>query len=387
MSRFRGNRLEFDELVSRWGNGSPGFMMALLRGQLGQSIVETQEKLARDALFTNAQFMFLADGTAWSLGTSDFSTLSGSAYQVDIRQINETRLRLTERSSAYTRNWGTFAQPVPGAQFANDLLVLTTPNVLYDIENSDEGYWVEMLTTLQDERLINGGKFRYKGMTFAENRSLGILYNAGPITWQCGVTSPINWGDGSPDPDAGTLVDNIYLVGQSGTDQVHFIQCDSVGTSQFVQGDRITIHTARTATWGVTNGCDIFDGESVEATVVSVDEANERIVVREPMTYEFTTAFTAAPASTASATIYAFVTKARAIHPIIIVGSRGMCTFAMRTKIRTHNPTDTVADLPGVIRATWDQYGQYNLWNPYPWEILFAVASDTRSGYDAVSLR
>jgi hypothetical protein len=377
---------EFDELVSRWGNGSPQFMMALLRGQLGQSITETHEKLARDALFTNAQFQFLANGTRWSVGTADWSTLSGATYQVDIRQINEVRLRLTERSSAYTRNWGTFAQPVPGSQFAGDMLVLTTPNVLYDIENSDEGYWLESLHVLQDERIINGGRFRYKGMTFAENRS-GILYNAGPITHQCGVTSPILWGDGSPDPDAGTQVDNIYFVGQSGADCTHYIQCDDIGTSQFEQGDRITIHTSRTSDYGVTNGCDIFDGESYEATVVSVDESTERIVIREPMTYEYTAAFTATPVSTASATIYAFVTKARAVHPIVFVGSRGMCTFAMRTKIRTHNPEDNIADLPGVIRATWDQYGQYNLWNPYPWEILYAVASDTRSGYDAVSLR
>jgi len=378
---------EFDELVSRWGNGTPAFMMALLRGQLGQSITMTHEKLARDALFNNAQFKFLANGTKWVAGTADFSTLSGSTYQVDIRQIDEVRLRLRERSTAYTRNWGAHAQPVPGAQFAGDMLVLTTPNVLYDIENSDEGYWLESLHVLQDERIINGGRFRYKGMTFAENASLGTLYNAGTIGWQCGVTSPILWGDGSPDPDAGTMVDNIYLVGQSGSDATHYIQCDNVGTSQFAQGDRITIHTARTTDWGITDGCDIFDGESYEATVVSVDEATERIVIREPMTYEYTAPFQATPNSTSATTVYAFVTIAKNIHPIVMVGSRGMCTFAQRTKIRTYNPQDNVADLPGVVRASWDQYGQYNLWNPYPWEILFAVASDTRSGYDAVSLR
>lgn len=378
---------EFDEQVSRWGNGTTAFMMSLLRNQLGQSITETAEKLARDALFSNCQFKFMANGTKWASGTADFSTLSGSTYQVDPRMINEVRLRLSERSSVYTRDWGNIAQPVPGAAFANDILVLTTPNVVYDVWNTEANDWLENLALLQDDRLINGGQFRYRGMVFAENRSMGILRNAGPLTWQCGVTSPIHWGDGSPDPDANEMVDSIYLVGQSSSTITHYIQCDNVGTDKFEKGDRISIHTARTTDWGITDGCDFLDGETVEAIVYSVNESTHRITLTTPMTYEFTTAFTATPNSTSSATIYAYVTKARDIHPIIFVGSRGMCTFAMRTKIRTYNPQDALADLPGVVRASWDQYGQYNLWNPYPWEILFAVASDTRSGYDSVALR
>jgi len=64
----------------------------------------------------------------------------------------------------------------------------------------------------------------------------------------------------------------------------------------------------------------------------------------------------------------------------------GMCTFAARTGIRLHNPPD-IADLPGVFRYTWDEYGSWNNWNPYVHEIHFCVASDTRGGRDKVSLR
>ena len=377
---------EFDQLVTRWGTGT-SLMMQLMRGQLGQNIVETQEKLAREALFNNAQFKFLANGTKWASSTADFSTLSGSTYQVDVGMIDQVRLRLKERSSLYLRNWGTYAQPVPGGPFAQDMLVITTPNVIYDVWNAVDNEWLESLALLQDERLINGGQFRYRGMVFSEANALGVLRNAGPITHQCGVTSPISWGDGAPDPDAGSQVDSIYFVGQSSSDVTHYIQCDDVGTSKFTQGDRISIHTARTSDWGVTNGCDFLDGETVEAIVYSVNESTNWIVLTAPMTYEFKESFTATPQSTTAGTFYAFVTNARDVHPIVFVGSRGMCTFAMRTPIRKYEPQDVIADLPGVIRASWDQYGQYNLWNPYIYEVLFAVASDTRSGYDAVDLR
>lgn len=377
---------EFDELVSRYGNGTPQFMMQVLRKRLQQGIVQTHEKLARDALFNWADFKFLANGTVWLAGTADFSTLTAAAaYQVDISFIEDVKLRLIERSKEYLQEWGTYVQPVPGKNFERDLLVITTPNVIHDIWNTPEGQWMEDLYSLQDERIINGGVFRYKKITFVENR-FGVLYNAGPLSYQCGVTSPINWGDGAPDPDTDT-VQNVYYTGQSSADIVHYIQCDSVGTSQFAQGDRITIHVARTTDWGITDGADIFDGESYEAVVNSVDEANERLTLTQPMTQEYTASFTATPNSTAAATIYAFVTKARHIHPIVVVAARGMHTFAARTKIRIHNPQDDVVDLPGVARVTWDEYGEFNRWNPYPYEILFAVASDTRSGYDAVALR
>jgi hypothetical protein len=378
---------EFDELVSRYGGGTPQFMMGVLRRQLQYSIVDTYEKLARDALFTFSDFRFLGNGAVWTAGTADFSTLTAtSTYQVDIRFIEDVKLRLAERSLRYRREHGTYAQPVPGENFARDLLVLSTPNVIYDIWNSPEGEWLEDLTTLQDQRIINGGAFRYKQMTFAE-MPMGALFNAGVITHQCGVTSAIRWGDGAPDPDLGTLVDGVWLTGQSSDTVTHYIQCDDTGTAQFVQGDRITIHTARTTDWGITDGCDVFDGASVEAVVNSVDDATNRIVLMEPLTYEFIDAFRATPNSTAEATIYAFVTKARHVHPIVVVGSRGMCTYAQRRKIRLYTPSDQHFDLPGVHRVTWDDFGQYNRWNPYVYELLFVTASDTRSGYDQVALR
>jgi len=376
---------EFDELVSQFGKGTPAFMMAVLKQRMMAGVIETHEKIARDAIFKWAQFRFLADGSAWAAGTADWSTLAASSsYQVQVEQIEDTKLRMAERTVQFLQEFGTFAEPVPN--FPMDSLVMTTPNVMYDIWTSESGQWLQDIRQMQDQRVINGGVARYRGVTFVENPWL-VLYNGGPISKQVGVTSAINWGDGAPDPDTEDAVDNVYLVGQSSADIVHYVQCSSFSAGDFAAGDRVTIHVQRTADYGVTNGCDVFDGESYEAVVYSVDATNNQVKFTEPITQAYTASFTGTPDGGSSATLYAYITLARNIHPILVIGSRGMATFAARTKIRYHTPVDVEADLPGVLRASWDEYGQANRWNPYIYEVIYAVASDTRSGRSAVSLR
>jgi hypothetical protein len=377
---------EFDNLVTRFGSG-PDFMLQVLRDRLGRSVVQTHEAIAKKAIFDYAKFMFLADGTKFAVGTADFSDIAASsAYQFRIKFVLESKLRMVERSVKYTQEWADWANPVPASP--GDALIMTTPNVMFDIWNSDEGTFMQDLRLLQDTRIINGGEARYFGATFVDNPEM-VLRNAGVISYQCGVTSPIHWGDGAPDPGDGgdgTMIDDTYLTGQSSANIVHYIQCDSVGTSEFVVGDHISIHRSRTAAWGITDGVDFLDGQTVVAEIVEVDETNERLVLFEPMTEEFVQAFTGTPNGGSEGTLYAYVTLARDIHPILVVGARGMATFAARTGVRFHNPPDT-SDLPGVYRFTWDEYGAPNSWNPYIYEIIFCAASDTRGGRDAVALR
>jgi hypothetical protein len=376
---------KFDQLVSRFESNPPMFMLQVLRNRLAQGIVETHEKIARDATFDFAEFQFTADGTLFAAGTNDFSDMTATAtYQFDIRFVNEIRLRMLERARKWTQRYGSWASPIPGAQYQNDLMIMCTPNHMYDVWTSDEGAWLEDLRQLQDERIINGGVARYRGATFVENPWL-VLRNAGPLTTQVAVTAQIDWGDGAPDPGdagSGTFVDNVYLVGQSSANVTHFIQCSAFVAADFSVGDVVSIHTTRTAAYGVTNGVDFLHGKTYEAEIVTVDAANNRLTISEPMTEEYIESFNDATFGQ----IYAYVTLARDIHPVVIVGARGYATFASRSKVGLYNPPD-VADLPGVHRFTWDEYGSPNRWNPYVYEIIFTVASDTRGGRDEVSLR
>jgi hypothetical protein len=374
---------EFDELVSRFGKGTPQFMLNVLRTRLMGGVIETHEMLARNAMLDYAIHKFLADGSKWVATSNDFDTIStASSWKVDLKLLEQARLRMAERSLDYRQEWGTYAQPVPG--FPGDILVITSPGVMYDIWNTAEGQWMQDLRELQDQRIINGGVVRWKGVTFVETM-WSVLFNAGSITRQVAVTEPIKFGDGAPDPDD-TRVDNVYLTGQSTSNQTHYVQCSDLGTSQFAAGNRVTIHIERTSDWGVTNGLDFTDGMSYEAEIYSVDETNERLTFRQPIPLEYAKAFQAAPQGGSATTCYAFVTKAQHIHPIYIVGSRGMATFASRRKIRVYNPIDT-ADLPNVLRVTWDEYGEMNRWNLDLYEVHFVAASSGLSGRGTVQVR
>lgn len=370
---------EFDEINSRFSRGSPQWILAILRERLMNSITQTHEKIARDMIFDYAQFKFLADGNAWSLGTYDFSTLTGSSsYQIGLQFCDDVKLRLIERSRQWTQRVGNWANPIPN--FPGDSMVMTTPNVIYDLWNSPEGDWVQELRGLGDERIINGGSFRYKGMTFIDNYWL-TLFNAGPVTKQVGVTSPINWGDGAPDPDT-SMVDNIFIVGQGHDDLKHYVQCTDFDSTDFYAGDMVSIHISRTSSWGVTNGCDFLDGKTLTAMVYSADASSNQLVFSEPIIEEYLESFN----DSTHGAIYAYITKARHVHPVLIVAARGMATFAARRPVRIYNPIDD-ADLPGVERVTWDEYGGKNRWNPYIYEVIFVNASDTRSGRAKVDLR
>jgi len=374
---------EFDELVSRYGGGSHQFMLNVLRTRLMGGIIETHELLARDALVEYALHKYLANGEAWLAGTYDFSTISTTAsWQIEVKLLEEVRLRLAERSMEYTQEWGTYAQPVPG--WPNDILCLTTPGVMYDLWNTEEGRFMRDLRELQDERIINGGQARWRGITFAETMD-AVLWNAGTLSKQVGVTSQIKWGDGSPDPDS-TMVDNMFLVGQSSTGITHYVQCSDFADGDFTKGDRLTIHTSRTTDYGITDGCDFTDGKSLTLEVYSADHSLNRLTFRWPITEEYRDPFIATPNGGSAATLYAFITKAQNIHPMYVIGSRGMATFASRRKIRIYQPGDD-ADLPGIHRVSWDEYGQMNRWNLDIYEILYFAGSGTRSGRDKVAIR
>lgn len=370
----------FDEINNRFDPGSRRWFLEVLRTRLMGGIVETHEKLARDAMHDFALHQFLAEGTAFDTSTAHWGTIdTTNTYKIDVKMLEDVKLRLAERSMDYRQEWGSYANPVPG--WPGDILVITTPNVMYDLWNTDEGRFMRDLRELQDERIINGGRARWRGMTFAESM-YARLWNCGTLTRQVAVTSPIQFGDGAPDPDS-SQVDNLYYAGQSTSDLTHFVQCSDLGTSNFVAGDRVSIHTARYAStdYGVTDSVDFTDGETFEAEIYSVDETNERLTFRQPIPFAYTAPFryTTLNGSAATGTAYAFITKAQDIHPVYVIGGRGLHTWAARTKVEVYEPEDH-ADLPGVRRVSWDEYGEMNRWDTDLYEVIYCAASSGGGG-------
>ncbi len=87
---------EFDELVTRYGNDSDGFISAVLRDQLADQIVGITEKIARDGILDNCLHRFIPNGNAWLLGTNDFSSINAAeASAFTVKRLEDIALRMS----------------------------------------------------------------------------------------------------------------------------------------------------------------------------------------------------------------------------------------------------------------------------------------------------
>lgn len=360
--------------MTRYGNDTDQFINQVLQTQMADQIVGVQEKVIRDGLLDNALHKFIFNGNAWSLGTNDFSSIDATASSTfSVRNLMDIALRMSIRSEEATKAWGDYANPVPGQNFRDSLLVMVTTGVYDSIWHTDEQRWMIDLRELQDERIINGGRVQYHNMTIVDTGHAMTLWNAGTVTKQVGVTSPINWGDGAPDPDS-TAVDSLWLTGQSSSDITHYVQCTSFSSGDFSAGDFVSIHTQRTSEYGITNGCDPLDGKTLRAEVYSVDADNNRLTFRLPITE----AYDAAMTDSSLGQVYAYVTSAQHIHPIIVVAARGMVQFVKRNQtsgefIKFHKPDDDHLDFPSIVRVTANWFGEVNPWELDLYEVWFAA--------------
>ncbi len=380
---------ERDSMTIRYGNDTSSFIASALRSQLAANIVGQTEKIARDGMITNALHQYMYNGNAFVNASNDFSDLPDTVAGIfDLKLLEDVALRMATRVENTLKQFGDYAQPVPGANFRNSVLILTTTGTYWDFWQSEEQQWMVDLRQLQDDRIINGGKVQYRNFaTIVDTGSNAmVLHNAGNLTKQVAVTSPIRWGDGAPDPDS-TAVDNMFYAGQSGSNVTHYVQCSDLGTSKFAKGDFVSIHTTTRSDYGITDGCDFLHGKTYVAEVYSVDESNERLTFRDPITeaYEDSFTYTSLNGSTANGTAYAYVTKATHVSPVMIVGTREMVQFVQRKQpdgslIQYHVPTDNNVDFPSVNRVTANWYGEVNPWNLDVVEIFYVNAAWANRG-------
>ena len=364
-----------DELIEQWkANGRDGFARGVLQQHLNQSILGTHEMLARDALINNCNVKTYAGGA------TDFDSINATdPFRFDIKQLRDVKLRLAVRSRFALQQFGDYARPVPGN---NDLLIMTTPMVMYDLWDQMDGEWMMNLRDLQDERIINGGQVRYQGFTFVESMD-AVLWNAGSLTTQVGITQPITAGDGTVDPDSATVA-GVWYTGQSSAGITHYVQCSDFGASDFVVGDFVSLHVDRSTADGVTNGVDYMDGKTMVMEVQALDAGNNRLTFMTPVMDDYNESFIGTPDGGSSATLYGYVTKAQHVHPVYLIAARGGSLFAIRDKVNLHTPAP-VDDFESVYRSSWDEEGGMNAWNQDLHEISFCAASFGNRGTVAIA--
>lgn len=320
--------------------------------------------LARNGLLANTNVK------VYMGGATDFDGINATGdYKFDIKVLRDIKLRMSWRTKFAVGRAGNYANPVPGN---NDLLIISTPGVVFDTWDQQDNEWMMNLRDLQDERIINGGVIRYNGFTVVETWD-ALLANCGSITKQVGITSPVTAGDGAPDPDSATVA-GVWYMGQSSSGITHYVQCSDFGASDYAVGDIVTLHVNRTSGNGVTNGVDYTDGMSMDMEVQAVDATNNRLTFMTPVMADFKDGFIATPQGGSSATVYGFITKGQHIHPVYMIGARGGSRFAIRRMVEIHTPAP-VDDFESMYRTSWDEYGEMNNWQPDLQEIAFCAAS------------
>ena len=269
-----------------WRNGGTrGFIEGILRVHLNNSIVGTMEKVARDSLLTMGAIHTYA-GNA----TNVAQLAANTSYTLNPKVLRDVKLKLSVRSKWAFQNFGDYANPIPGS---NLYLVLTTPGVYHAMFDNLNSEYVQRLTALGNQSIMNLDMIAYEGFLFMQSWD-AALFNMGPISKQVAVIEAINNGDGAPDPDS-EAIDDLWYVGQGSSGIKHYVQCSDFGPSDFAAGDFVTVHTARTSSWGVSDGVDVTDGYTAVFEVYEVDAVNNRLVFRTPVMTDYAQQFTYTP--------------------------------------------------------------------------------------------
>jgi hypothetical protein len=365
---------ESQNLFQQWKFNGTRDWRPLLRSVLGQNIIRKHEMLSRNAYLKGPKSHWTYAGT----GATNFAQITSShTFAPDI--LNAWNLRLG--------NTGT--PVIPGDQ-AGAKLCIIPPGCIYDFQQKLATATQNEASMWRDAQIYAGQAIRYeigamKNVRFqvVPNNNYGenmaVLYNAGVITGQYGVSLPIHLGDGAPDPEISTaLVDDVWAVGQKNV--VHYVQLEAdADMADFSLGDMVTIHTKRTDHYGVTNGVDITSGKTIVRRVVAIDNDNHRLSFDRPILFKYEAPFVATSNDGIAGTYYAFVTKGRHVGMCLVLGSRGGIMGKIDRPIKFYEPKP-VDDFESVWRFVWDAFEGYNLWDPNLFEVHFCAVTLPKPG-------
>jgi hypothetical protein len=371
-SRYRyGGKIQlesYDRLVNMWRQGgTQGFIDGILQTHLSNSIVGTTEKIARDSLLTMGNIRTYAGGATNLAGLS-----ATSDFVLDEKMLRDTKLKLSVRSKWAFQNFGDYANPMPGS---NLYLVITTPGVFHAMFDNLNSEYVQRLTALGNQSIMNLDMIVYEGFLFMQSWD-AALFNMGPISKQVSILESITAGDGAPDPENDDPIDNLWYVGQASPGIKHYVQCSDFSPGDFAPGDFVSLHTSRTNSWGVTDGVDVTDGYTETFEVQTVDAVNNRLTFRTPVMTDYAQQYshTTLGGASAAGAGFGFVTKGVHVQPAYIFGARGGLRFAMRKGVQIYNPP-AIDDFQTTTRVSWDMFGEMNRWNTDLWEVHMGVGS------------
>ena len=340
----------------------------LMKAVLSNNVRRKIEGVSRNAFFQTPS-------TFWTYGGSATNFLGlGNTSKFSLDIANAWNLRLGQTGS-----------PVVPGGLMNEKIVIIPPGCVYDFQESLAAASNNEAALWRSAMLYGGSALKYeigsyKNIRFVEapNDNYGqnpsVLYNCGKIAKQVNVTSPITAGAGSPDPET-TTVDGTWRVGQK--DVTHYISCSVFGASDFEINDQVTLHTVRTAAYGVTNGVEFRSGKTITRRIVAIDRDEDpssgyyHLSFDRPVMSNYTTEITSG--------VYGYITKGTHVGFCLALGSGGGLKGNVNKPLEFYEPVP-VDDFNSVYRFTWDFIGGISVWEPNSFELHFVGVSLPKPG-------
>ena len=205
---------DYNELVNFWANGD---LRGLVKGKLGQNMVDYLDLLAREAFMSiDANYTsFAEDATTW------YDIAQSDVFDPDLAEL--ARIHLEERE-------------IPGVASPDDgggmnIVCTTTPRVCYDIRNAAGSKWLEVNEYAGAARKFNSEVGMWGGIRFVKSSRLHMR-NYGLVSNESTLDGATVVGQG-----ASATVDTVYSVGQTGSTRTVPV----VSGAGFVVGEMVTI--------------------------------------------------------------------------------------------------------------------------------------------------
>jgi hypothetical protein len=346
---------KYDDMVTYWKQNNVAGLRSMMRGALGQSEVDINDLLARNALikgsFTTGYNMIMGGG-------DDFSDIA-VGDKMDTTICSDIWLGMANRGVNQ-------ALGPKGAE--GSIVCYTSPGVIYDLQK--DSAWVTIREYLQDQSLLNYEVGAYKNVRFVQSPKC-TLWNAGEVICRAPIKASHTAGDGC---NILSKVDGTYATGQNSDGITHYLQLGDATSGSLTDikvNDIITIHKTTTAAYGITDGVDFNEGTAMYRRVMSIDPATKRITLDLPIMIDYNVDL--------GAGVYGYVTLGRNVHASIFVGGPQAIVGGVAQPPRFYS-IDPIDDYKAIYRFTWDQYLGYQAYRPELFEVVFSAGTTRVKG-------
>jgi N4-gp56 family major capsid protein len=320
----------YNELVNFWNNGD---MSGLVKGKLGQNMVDYMDILARNAFLSSPYKTYAGSGN-----TSRFGLAQTDLFDPDLAGIVRTHLEEKE---------------IPGVSATGDgdgqtIVCVTTPRVIQDIRTGAGSKWLEAQLYQQTGRKFNSEVGSWDGVRFVKTNRLK-LFNAGLVTAQGTLNGATVPGQG-----AAATVDNVYAVGQAGS--TRYVTLQNGETALFAIGDVVTIHSEPVAVSDGAGGFGPVDGDGTAETrrIVNIVGGSHQLVFDRPLMKAHASGD--------------YVTKGVDVHASLFMGGPSV-VYAIGERPNAF-PLAPIDDMAMIHRFSWRAFAKMQMFRPEWLEVV-----------------